>query len=152
VTEYRLRQPQHKANYTIEIDCMTETEIEEQVEELLWSYRQFHLCDLDAKDFTADELRRFDEESKVAWDTLKAAFGTKAELTEEYLRDSSDGAAERIQAQLKEWTKQLHWPAELKHGGWLGTADTAKECNNEARQFLTGSLWPFVKVIRYVHL
>jgi hypothetical protein len=154
VTEYRNRKREHTAKYTIEIDCMTDDEIDEQLRELLWSYRQFHLRDREDKMVTGDELKLQEKQSKLAWDTLHAAFGnlpgSREKLTENYLQDSSDGAKERIQAQLKLWTKQLPWPAEVKQGGWLGTADTGKECSEETKNFLTGNLWPFVKVIRYI--
>jgi hypothetical protein len=129
---------------------MTNEEIDEQLRELLWSYRQFYLCDLDKEGTTADEQRRLQEQSRLAWDTLQAAFGSKGTLTEEYLQDSSDGAEKRVEAQLKLWTKQLQWPAEVENGGWLGTADTVEECNMKTQRFLSGNLWPFVKIIRYI--
>lgn len=127
---------------------MTDVEIEEQLRELLWSYRNFHLSDLDDKGLTADEQKRLEKQSKLAWDTLKAAFGSRRELTEEYLKDSSAGAEERIQHQLRLWTKGLQWPGDSLQSGWLGSADTVEECNRKTQQFLTGNLWPFIKVIR----
>jgi hypothetical protein len=150
VTEYRNRKREHTAKYTIEVDCMTEEEIDEQLRELLWSYRQFYLCDLDDKGVSADEQKHLQEQSKLAWDTLYAAFGSKGILTEKYLQDPSDGAEERIKAQLKTWTKELQWPVEIEKGGWLGTADSAEDCNIQTQRFLGGNLWPFVKVIRYI--
>src|SRR5277367_1510527 len=155
VTEYRNRKREHTAKYTIEIDCMTDDEIDEQLRELLWSYRQFYLRDLlEDKMVTGDELKLRGKQSKLAWDTLRAAFGnmpgSTEMLTENWLQDSSDGAEERIQAQLKLWTKRLPWPAEVKQGGWFGTADKIKECNEKTMAFLKGNLWPFVKVIRYI--
>lgn len=157
VTEYRNRKREHVAKYTIEIDCMTDDEIDEQLRELLWSYRQFYLRDLlEDKMVTGDELKLRGKQSKLAWDTLHAAFGnllgSTEKLAKDYLQDSSDGAEERIQAQLKLWTKQLPWPAEVKQGGWLGTADNIKECNEKTKTFLKGNLWPFVKVIRYIFI
>jgi hypothetical protein len=150
VTEYRLRKYEHVARYTIEIDRMTETEIAEQLQELLWSYRQFYTCDLNDKDVTADERNKLEEQSKIAWDTLKEAFGHQHILTESYLKDTTDGAAERIRSKLEEWTHQLEWPAEAEVDGWLGSAEGPEECNMKTQQFLTGNLWPFIKVIRYV--
>lgn len=127
---------------------MTDNEIEEQLRELLWSYRCFHISDLDDKGMTADEQKQLKDQSKLAWDTLKAAFGSKKELTEPYLRDTSAGAEERIQQQLKLWTNALQWPGDSDESGWLGSADTVEECKRKTQQFLTGNLWPFVKVIR----
>jgi hypothetical protein len=148
VTEYRLKRREHTSKYTIEIDRMTDREIEEQLRELLWSYRYFHIADLDDKGINADEQRRLEDRSKLAWDTLQAAFGTRRELTELYLQDNSVGAEERIQQQLRSWTNEFQWPGGLHGSGWLGSANTVEECNMKTQQFLTGNLWPFIKVIR----
>jgi hypothetical protein len=128
---------------------MTNEEIDEQLRELLWSYRQFHLSDLDKEGMTADEQKHLQEQSRLAWDTLQAAFSSRGTLSEKYLQDSTDGAEERIKAQLQIWTEELQWPAEVEQGGWLGNADTVEECNEKTQRFLNGDLWPFVKVIRY---
>ncbi|CZR60546.1 uncharacterized protein PAC_10442 [Phialocephala subalpina] len=109
VTEYRRRQPEHTSNYTIEIDRMTNEEIGDQLKELLWSYRQFYLSDLDDKNATADDQKRLEQQSKVAWDTLQAAFGDKDILTEKLLKKSV-GAEDRIREWLEEWTEELEWP------------------------------------------
>ena len=91
-------------------------------------------------------------QSKVAWDTLKAAFGSHKKLTEEYLKDPTPGADEKIERQFTQWTEQLDWPDETSSTGWYGHADTADECNARTEEFSTRRLWPFVKVIRYVHI
>jgi hypothetical protein len=148
VTEYRLRKQGQTAKYTIEIDRMMDVEIKEQLRELLWSYRNFHIWDLDEKGLTADEQMLLEKKSKLTWDTLKSAFRSRMELTENYLKDSSDGAEERIQQQLKLWTDSLQWPGDSHQSGWHGSAETAKEYNTKTQQFLNGTLWPFIKVIR----
>lgn len=148
VTEYRLRKLGQTAKYTIEIDRMTDAEIEEQLRELVWSYRNFHLWDLDEKGLTADDQKHLENKSKLAWDTLTSAFGSRKELTETYLKDSSDGADKKIQQQLKLWTDSLQWPADSNQSGWHGSAKDVKEYTSKMHQFLTGTLWPFIKVIR----
>ena len=127
---------------------MTDSEIEEQLQELLWSYRKFHIWDLDKENLTADEQKHLEDKPKLAWDTLKSAFGSRRELTETYLKDTSDGAEGRIQQQLKLWTDSLQWPGDSHQNGWLGTAENVEEYNEKTKQFLTGTLWPFIKVMR----
>jgi hypothetical protein len=127
---------------------MTDVEIEKQLRELLWSYRNFYLWDLDEKGFTADEQKRLENKSKLAWDTLKAAFGSRRELTEAFLKDSGEEAEAKIQQQLKLWTESIQWPGDSQQSGWLGSAETVEEYNRKTYQFLTGTLWPFIKVIR----
>jgi hypothetical protein len=148
VTEYRLRKQGQTAKYTIEIDRMTDHEIEGQLRELLWSYRCFHLFDLDDKGMTADDQKLLEDQSKVAWQTLKAAFESKSELTEEYLRDNSAGAEDKIHQQLQLWADVLQWPEGSYESGWQGIANTADECKEKIKPFLTGNLWPFIKIIR----
>lgn len=148
VTEYHNRKREHTAKYTVEVDCMTDDEIDELLRELLWSYRQFYVCDLNKNDVTADERKEFEEQSKLAFDTLQVAFGANKILTKEYLQDPSDGAEERIKAQLKIWREQLKWPVKKHEGKWLGTADNVQKLNEKPREFSSGNLWPFVKVIR----
>ncbi|KIM94328.1 hypothetical protein OIDMADRAFT_149423 [Oidiodendron maius Zn] len=148
VTEYQLRKPGQSAKYTIEIDRMTDSEIEEQLQELLWSYRKFHIWDLDKENLTADEQKHLEDKAKLAWDTLKSAFGSRRELTETYLKDTSDGAEGRIQQQLKLWTDSLQWPGDSHQNGWLGSAENVEEYNEKTKQFLAGTLWPFIKVMR----
>ncbi|PVH75179.1 hypothetical protein DL98DRAFT_658308 [Cadophora sp. DSE1049] len=148
VTEYRSRRPEHTAKYTIEIDRMTDSEIEDLLNELLWSYRFFHITDLDDQNMRIDEQTRLEAQSKLAWDTLQAAFGSHRELTEIYLQDTSSGAEARIKDQLKLWTRALEWPGDSHESGWLGTAETVSECKSKTRQFLMGNLWPFIKIIR----
>ncbi len=66
VMEYRLRRHLQTAKYTIEIERMTGDEINKQLRELLKSYQQYFLYDLDSKSFTADEQNRLEKQSKVA--------------------------------------------------------------------------------------
>jgi len=148
VTEYRSRSPEHTAKYTIEIDRMTDSEITDLLNELVWSYRFFHITDLDVQNVRSDEQTRLEAQSKLAWDTLKAAFGSHRELTQEYLQDTTDGAEERIKTQLTLWTRALEWPGDSHESGWLGTSETVSDCKSKTRRFLTGNLWPFIKVIR----
>jgi hypothetical protein len=152
VTEYRHRKQEQKARYTVEIDCMTDDEIDDLLRELIWSYRQFYLCDLDERGVTLDEQKRLEEQSKLAWDTLQGAFGSNENLTEEYLQDQSDGAEKRIETQLICWREELQWPFDSTERKWLGTAETVDEYNEKTRDFLSGNLWPFIKVIRYFAL
>lgn len=66
------------------------------------------------------------------------------------MKDSSDGAEERILTLLKSWSKQLQWPAEAEQGTWIGSAENVEECNEKTEKFSKENLWPFVKVTRYI--
>ena len=61
VTEYRLKTHEQPTKYTIEVDLMTDQEIAEQLHELLWSYRQFYLCDLNDTTASIDEQEPYED-------------------------------------------------------------------------------------------
>lgn len=147
MTEYRLRQQEHIAKFTIEIDRMTNQEIGEQLKELLWSYRQFYLSDLDDSNATAEDQKLLEQQSKVAWAILQAAFGDKDILTETALKDKSDRAEVRIQGLLEQWTEKLEWPNDVD-AGRCEAADNCEECAEKIREILSGNLWPFIRVVR----
>lgn len=127
---------------------MTKKEIGDQMEERLQSYRHFYLSDLDDKNATLNEQKRLEQQSKVAWDTLQAAFGDKKILTEKVLNNKSVGAEDRIREWLQDWTEELESPDNADSGGWFETAETCEQCIAKTRSFLSRNLWPFIRVIR----
>ncbi|KAH0543399.1 hypothetical protein FGG08_002257 [Glutinoglossum americanum] len=146
VTEYRCKTDRHTEPYTIEVRYMDSAKIQNQIEELIWSYRQLYIegTEQQASDF---EYKRYQSESELAWHTLEAAFGHRKELTPEYLQDSSKGAVDRISKQLTTWAHELDWPGDGK-GVWISTAATVKECGEKTSIFAKSYLWPFTEVIR----
>lgn len=147
ITEYRLKAPHHSAPFTIEVEYLSEAEIEEIVKELLWDYRQLYLPGVE-QELNADEYKKCCEQSELAWSTLGAAFGDRREFRKELLRDSSDEAKERALALLLQWTQELDWPEGGSDGMWRSTAQDAEECCEKTGQFMENRLWPFTKVVR----
>ena len=143
MTEYRQKTSKHTAPITIEVDYLSKPEINELVKELLWSYRQFYLPDIE--EATTEEYKQYQAESEHAWSALEAAFGNKPGL-KSILRDDSEGALDRITDQLIEWTKDLDWPQGGIDGKW--TAQTAGDCCDTTALFMCDRLWPFTKIIR----
>lgn len=147
ITEYRLKAPHHTTPFTIEVEYLSEAEIEEIVKELLWDYRQLYLPGVE-QELNADEYKKCCEQSELAWSTLGAAFGDRREFKKELLRDNSDEARERALALLLQWTQELDWPEGGNDGMWRSTAQDAKECCEKTGQFMENRLWPFTKVVR----
>lgn len=147
ITEYRLKAPHHTAPFTIEVEYLSEAEIEEIVKELLWDYGQLYLPGVE-QELNADEYKKCCEQSELAWSTLRAAFGDRREFRKELLRDSSDEAKERALALLLQWTQELDWPEGGSDGMWRSTAQDAEECCEKTGQFMENRLWPFTRVVR----
>ena len=106
VTEYRQKQPCHTEPFSIEVDYHSNEDIQESVRELVWSYQKFHMIDNSMDQVTEEELRRCQNESKIAWWSLQAAFGHHKEL-EQVLDVSSGCAYDTIVSQIFDWVEEL---------------------------------------------
>jgi hypothetical protein len=150
VTEYRQKSAIHTSPITVEVEHLDQAGINDLLKELCWSYRQLFLPDIESDSVPAEDYQRYQRESDVAWSTLEAAFKHKRGFKQEFLRDMSDGATERITEQLIQWTEDLEWPSgdEYTDGVWRSTAQTAEECCEKTAEFMLDRLWPFTKLIR----
>lgn len=128
---------------------MPQSEIDDVVAELLWSYRQLYLPGVESPTTSEEDYARYMRESAQAWSALKAAFGHHSQFNEEYLRDMSEGSLERTAADLKEWSRTLEWPEGVVDGRWATTAGSAEECYEKTQLFMQDQYWPFTKIIRY---
>ena len=146
MTEYRQKTDQHTAPFTIEVERLTTSEIHHLLKELVWNYRQlYHPGSLNngSSDHGHDETRvDYERLSSLAWSTLETAFKHKREFNQDFLRDESQGAMDRITNTLIEWTNDIIWP------GTTITVETAKACSRMLTGFMKDRLWPFMKVIR----
>lgn len=146
VTEYRHRSKSHNSAFTIEIEYLNKTEINEQLHELLWSYRQPFT--VKGEDIDQDDYAKMESESKVALDTLEGIFGNRAETNAKYLQDPADDAFDSILKQLTSIASSLKWPEGAHDGKWTSTAENAGECQEKTGTFMKGDLWPFIKIVR----
>ena len=130
----------------IEVEYLTQNQIEEQVRDLLFSYRLGYASDIKS---TGEEYRRIQREARRAWSTLRAAFGHRKEFSEKFLSHELDGAFETAASKLIEWTRDIAWPkTEGNEGIWIATAENAKEYCDKTHKFMQDRLWPFTKIIR----
>ncbi|UNI13469.1 hypothetical protein JDV02_000212 [Purpureocillium takamizusanense] len=148
VTEYRQKKAEHSAPITVEVDYLSASEIEDLIRELLYSYRQLFLPLVNSSSTSEEDFTRCERESEKAWSTLQAAFKHKTQFTENYARDTSEGAVERISSQLIQWANELEWPDNGRDGRWVTTATTAEECVEQTKRFAQDKYWPFTKIIR----
>ena len=152
VTEYRQKSLTHTAPITLEVEHLSQTEIAELIKELVWNYRKLYLPGVESDQTTAASYQQYQRESELAWSTLEAAFKHKLEFNQEFLRDISQGAMDRIINQLIRWVGDLEWPRseQNRNGVCTSTAQTAEECSEKAAVFMKDRLWPFTKIMRYV--
>jgi len=147
VTEYRHRSKQHKDAFTMEVEYFNETEIDEQLHELLWSYRQFFTIEKET-DVNARDYEQMERESALAMATLRGVFGSRAETEPNFLQ--AKDAFESILSQLKGLARAIQWPEGAKDGKWSSTAETAEQCHDQTGAFMKEGLWPFTKIVRSV--
>lgn len=148
VTEYRHKTKDHRAPITIEVEYLSNPEIEDLIRELLWKYRQIFLPHINQDSIDAEDYMRYLRESTQAWSALEAAFKHQSQFSEGFLRDTSAGALERVSRQLIRWTRDLVWPEGGDSGRWTSTASTAEECCEKTSVFMNDRFWPFTKIIR----
>jgi hypothetical protein len=167
ITEYRLSAEGQKEKFLIKVHYYSNTEITELVRELVWNYRQILIpgpADDGGNDNDDDaesvmerieeqrrERQRRQRESKTAWWTLRTAFGHHNELqNEDFLKDQSEGAGDRIIDRISGWVKELEW--EGTNGEWESTAETREECYKKTLPFSEDKMWPFTKIIQCVRI
>lgn len=137
----------------MEVEHLSQNEIQDLIKELVWNYRKLYLPGVDREEVSAVDYKKYDRESELAWATLEAAFKHRHEFKPEFLRDMAEGASDRIVDQLIQWTKDIEWPnggdGSGTSGVWNSTAQTADECCAKTAAFMKDRLWPFTKIIRY---
>ncbi len=145
VTEYRHRSKQQKPAFTMEVEYFNETEMNEQLHELLWSYRQLFTIE-DETDVKARDYEQMEGESALALATLRGVFGSRPETEPEFLR--AKNAFDSILCHLKDLARAIQWPEGAKDGKWSSTAETAGQCHDQTGAFMKEGLWPFTKIVR----
>jgi hypothetical protein len=132
--------------YNVEIECMNDGEIEGLLRQCVVDYRQHHLPDLDSP-LDSSEAEALKKKAKIAWDTLTAAFGNTPGCTEERFRDQAI-STDYIQREVHAWKNGIRWPAGFNAPGVLIHSAIPEDCVIRIDTFLSGRIWPFVKVVR----
>ena len=161
VTEYRQKTEDHTAPITLEVEYLSSREIQDLIEELVWSYRKLFLIDkandegasrdeVGSKNISDKDYQRIECEAEHAWSALEAAFSHQSRFNRNMLSDNSHDAVPRIVDQLTKWSQDLEWPEGGSDGKWTSTADTADDCCEKTSIFMLNKFWPFTKIIRYL--
>jgi hypothetical protein len=156
-TEYRYRQEHQDSNFVIKAECFNESEIDENLQELLDDYRKPYIRA--ANDLTPTEFEAAENKSHAAKQILEAAFGTtelgfdeennrQPAFDPETAKDESEGAYERILGQIRQWGRALQWPTDMQDGKWEARAETAEEVRELVEPFTQRGLWVFVRITR----
>lgn len=148
VTEYRQKTREHTSPITIEVEYLSEQEIEDLIKELLWNFRQIFLPEVEADTIDSKDYARFQRESLQAWSALEAGFGHQRGFNKHLLSNMAEGGLVTATNTLIEWARELQWPDGGNSGSWKATADTAEECCEKTSVFMQDKFWPFTKIIR----
>ena len=124
---------------------MNDEEIEAMLLEAVVDFRLYHL----RVPGTFEVLEEADllKKARLAWDTLNAAFGTRAECTEPFFQDAQV-SNEYLHRQLIRWKNELRWPPNFAAQDTAIELDTVAACQATVEEYTRGSLWPFIKVMR----
>lgn len=147
VTEYRQKQPNQKDNILIEVEILSQSEIEDVVTDYLWKYRLFYNAD-DNKELGREEYRIYETNALQAWSALNTAFRHHQEFSKQFLQDNSAGALEQIKSKIITWANEIDWPDNVEDSVWRSSAKDWRECFETTRRFMGDKYWPFTKIIR----
>lgn len=161
MTEFRHIDEEHTGPFTVEAEFMTSAEMKELLNELLTSFRRFHVNRFFRDLQTQKDQQKCRDEAGKAWETLESLFNNQPALTMEHLSQDYDGAHSAILAQLERWASA---DLALRPGGldaleYSAIAGEIEECR-DILDMLTASniesgkpaIWPFIKLIRSVKL
>jgi hypothetical protein len=145
VTEYRHKRETDQTMYTLEVDRMDNQEMEDVLRQVILDYRLYHLRAPGTFDDATE--RDLEKKARLAWDTINAAFGQRAECTEAFFLDAQMDIS-HIHREVFRWKNELRWPPEFNAQGAVIRSHTAEACQTSVQRCLGGSLWPFIKVMR----
>ncbi|OBT38703.1 hypothetical protein VE00_10646 [Pseudogymnoascus sp. WSF 3629] len=145
-TEYRKKRTSDPDVYNVEIECMNDGEIDGLLRQCVVDYRQYHLRDLDHPLANSEE-EVLQKKAKVAWDTLMAAFGNTPGCTEVRFQDQAISIG-YIHREVRAWKDSIQWPVGFNAPGVLIHSAVPEDCVSGIDAFLSGRIWPFVKVVR----
>ena len=147
VTEYHSRTSRHTAPFTVEAEHLTIDEIKGTIDELVVDFAQFYHPEMKEDNVSAKDFRASEHKSKVAEDTIKAAFDDHPTLVA-LLEDRSDEWHARLREELTKWSEDFEWPESESASLWTATAITSEECREAVGGWMEDKLWPFIKVVR----
>lgn len=121
MTEYRRRTSSHKVLFIIEVEYANETNIQELLHELLYSYQELWSSEIErlaqsAKTEKTKEYSAIENRSTTAFATLRSIFFEVDEFDTGYLKDRFEEAFDKILQRLKRFFQKLRWPKEAQDG------------------------------------
>ncbi|KAI4143217.1 MAG: hypothetical protein LQ341_002975 [Variospora aurantia] len=147
VTEYRCRSAQHTMPFTIEAEYCNKDEIDDQLQELLVSYRELYQPGLGKElEDNEQQYREIERKSEIAFSTLQSIFPDCPKVTSEKLQGNGDGAFKRILDRLRRLAKKIQWPSGAADGKWTATAASSAECHEKVAYFMQNGLWPLTNI------
>ena len=133
-------------------------EVDELLEELLRSFRQFFCTSAFQEISSTAEEEKARQIATRARETLESLFQDQPEFSREFFSDETNGADINILTKMKEWANAeiSRRPRGVHNYRYSAAADDLRGCKNIIN-FLTGSsqdnnqpvLWPFIKLIRF---
>ena len=150
VTEYRKRKPNHTDSFTIEVEFANPEEINDQIHELLFSFRELYKEGV--MEESADVYQEIERHSEIAFNTLQSIFPNRPEIEVGHLKGTEDHSFEEIENGLRSLAQGLQWPEGSVNGKWTSTAANARECHDKVAYFMKNGLWPLTNIVRWVQI
>lgn len=137
-------------SYTVEIECMNDSEIKDLLQQSILDYRKYHIRNLsEDRALPNGELEHLRTKAELAWHTLAGVFPHHPGCTEAEFR-KRDVETNILCQTVLGWQSVIMWPARLNTSTRTMTlkADSIKTCVDRMEESMAVLKWPFVKVVR----
>ena len=147
VIEYRQKLDRHQKDFSIETECLTPADVDDQLQYLLEDFRRLAFTDVGG--LRDEEHSTMESQADAAKAVFKAAFGRVDGFNLGLLEHENNKEARDVALrQLRLWAKELHWPSDMVGRFWTDGTDEAHECHSLMKVFLDNGLWPFIKSMK----
>ncbi|CAG8958124.1 hypothetical protein HYFRA_00000470 [Hymenoscyphus fraxineus] len=147
VTEYRNKRESDTSNFTFEVECMGNLEMEDLLRQSVLDYVRYHLLETTDERPDSSEMDRLKKKADTAWGILSGAFENLEECQESFFQDRDRNTDDLIRTVL-DWRGERQWPRGFNENTVVHTADNEEDCTRWRDEFLVSWIWPFIKVIR----
>lgn len=131
--------------------------MDDHIQELLDEYRKPYMAS--AHELSEVEYKEAEDKSHAAKQVFETVFGNTemffhgtgehpSDLDLKKMKDESEGAYDRILAQLQHLSQTLKWP-EMANGLWQEKTASAEKVSELLQPWIESGLWAFVKIARY---
>lgn len=135
----------------LEIDYLHGAELEQELTQLLTSYRHPHVLE-NGEQVNAEQFAELERKSASAETSLSKAFGHHDDWNLDFLKRTEPGSFAEALSNLQRWAQLIQWPDGIRNGRFTANAENSQQLKELISTGLPDATWPFVKIARLDHM